>query len=148
MLPRQRLWGWTIVAGALLTASPARAQSDAEKMERLERQVELLQKQLKAVQDEIKRSKKRAERQEAANAAWVTTPNPSPPAVNEVNNAYETKSSYELKELESKPLPMVPGVKVTLGGYVAAETVFRQRNRLRIWGEFQRHSLSLLAAFQ
>jgi hypothetical protein len=134
MLPKQWLWGCAVVAGALLTVSPARAQSEAEKMERLERQVELLQRQLKAVQDEIKRSKKRTEREEPTNAAWVATPKPALPAVNEVSNAYETKSSYEPKTLESKPLPMIPGVKVTLGGYVAAESVFRQRNQVADMG--------------
>ena len=61
MLAKLRLLGSAVIAGWLLTTSPAAAQpqSDAEKMERLERQVDLLQKQLKAVQDEIKATKKK-----------------------------------------------------------------------------------------
>ena len=86
MLAKLRLLGCAIVAGWLLTPSPAAAQPQSdEKMERLERQVELLQKQLKAVQDEIKVSKKRAEKAAVQQAVYAATPPPAPPSTYEAN---------------------------------------------------------------
>ena len=131
MLPNLRFLAFAIVTGGLLTPGPgaAQPQSDAEKMERLERQVELLQKQLKAVQDEIKVTKKKAEKVEAAQAVHATTPKPAPPPT-----SYETKTSYEPKTNEAKYLPSLAGVKITLGGYVAAESVFRTHNQVADMG--------------
>jgi len=83
MLAKLRFLGCAVGAGWLLTNSPAaaQAQSDAEKMERLERQVDLLQKQLKAVQDEIKATKKKNEKAEAkaksVPALNASTPGPA-----------------------------------------------------------------------
>ena len=133
MLAKLRLLGCGAVSGWLLTTSPAaaQAQSDAEKMERLERQVELLQKQLKAVQDEIKATKKKAEKADAKAipAVNAATPSPAPTPI-----SFETNSSYEPKALGTKPLPSLAGVRVTLGGYVAAESVYRQRNEVADMG--------------
>jgi hypothetical protein len=82
MLAKLRLLGFGGVLGWLLMTSPAaaQAQSDAEKMERLERQVDLLQKQLKAVQGEIKATKKKTEKAQAkaVPAVNAATPNPAP----------------------------------------------------------------------
>jgi len=129
MLAKLRSLACAVVGGFLLTTSPAVAQPqlDAEKMERLERQVELLQKQLKAVQDEIKATKKKAEKAEtkAVPAVNAATPMPAPTPI-----SFETKTSYEPKELGTRPLPSLAGVRVTLGGYVAAESVLRQRNEV------------------
>src|SRR5262249_61145370 len=82
MLAKLRLLGCAVVAGWLLTTSPAAAQgqSDAEKMDRLERQVELLQKQLKAVQDEIKATKKKNEKADAKAGPAVNAERSTPPA--------------------------------------------------------------------
>ena len=133
MLAKLRLLGCGAVLGWLLTTSPAaaQAQSDAEKMERLERQVELLQKQLKAVQDEIKATKKKAEKADAKAipAVNAATPSPAPTPI-----SFETNTSYEPKALGTKPLPSLAGVRVTLGGYVAAESVYRQRNEVADMG--------------
>ena len=133
MLAKLRLLGCGAVSGWLLTTSPAaaQAQSDAEKMERLERQVELLQKQLKAVQDEIKATKKKAEKADAKAipAVNAATPSPAPTPI-----SFETNTSYEPKALGTKPLPSLAGVRVTLGGYVAAESVYRQRNEVADMG--------------
>ena len=129
MLAKLRSLACAVVGGFLLTTSPAVAQPqpDAEKMERLERQVELLQKQLKAVQDEIKATKKKAEKAEtkAVPVVNAATPMPAPTPI-----SFETKTSYEPKELGTRPLPSLAGVRVTLGGYVAAESVLRQRNEV------------------
>lgn len=64
MLAKQWLRGCAVIAGSLLThgLALAQTQSDADKMERLERQVELLQKQLKSVQDERSRRQERRPR--------------------------------------------------------------------------------------
>jgi hypothetical protein len=133
MLANLRLLGCAVVAGWLLTTSPAAAQpqSDAEKMERLQRQVDLLQKQLKAVQDEIKATKKKSEKTEAkaVPALYAATPMPAPPPI-----SFETKTSYEPKSPETKRFPSLAGVRVNLGGYVAAESVFRAHNEVADMG--------------
>jgi hypothetical protein len=91
----------------------AQSVSEAEKIDRLERQTELLQKQLKALQDELAHTRKRTDKVEAAQAAAP----PAPPA--------DSKSPI-LKAVA----PVTDKVKVTLGGYIAAETVWRQRNEV------------------
>jgi len=65
-----------IASTALLSAwmlapqtAAAQSVSEAEKIDRLERQTELLQKQLKALQDELAHTRKRTEKVEAAQAA-------------------------------------------------------------------------------
>src|SRR5215467_5183967 len=96
VLAKLRLLGCAVVAGWLLTTSPAAAQgqSDAEKMERLERQVELLQKQLKAVQDEIKATKKKkTEKVDAKAVPVVDAATPKPNTLPPIS--FETKTSYE-----------------------------------------------------
>src|SRR5215831_15331829 len=128
--------GCAVVASWLLMTNPAAAQaeSDAEKMERLERQVDLLQKQLKAVQDEIKATKKKTEKAEAK-AKSVPAVNAATPSPARTPMSFETKtSSYEPKAFEKRPLPSLAGVRVTLGGYVAAESVYRQRNEVADMG--------------
>lgn len=133
MLAKLRALACAVVGGWLLTTGPAAAQpqADAEKMERLERQVELLQKQLKAVQDEIKATKKKAQKAEtkAVPAVNAVAPMPAPTPI-----SFETKTSYEPKELGTRSLPSLAGVRVTLGGYVAAESVLRQRNEVADMG--------------
>ena len=127
---KQRLWGCAIIVSWLLTLSPAMAQQpDSEKIERLEPQTELLQKQLKALQQELKETKKKTEKVEAVQAVYAATPSPATPG------SYETKTSYEPKTAETKPLPSLAGVRVTLGGYVAAESVYRTHNQVADMGD-------------
>src|SRR6516165_4899292 len=135
MLAKLRLLACAIVAGWLLTIGPAAAQpqSDAEKMERLERQVDLLQKQLKAVQDEIKATKKKSEKAQAKAVPAVDAATPKPNTLPPIS--FETKTSYEPRSLETKRFPSLAGVRVTLGGYVAAESVFRARNEVADMGD-------------
>jgi hypothetical protein len=133
MLAKLRLLGCGVGASWLLTISPtaAQPQSDAEKMERLERQVDLLQKQLKAVKDEIRATKKKTGKAETKGVPAVdaATPRLAPTPI-----SFETKTSYEPKAFETKPLPSLAGVRVTLGGYAAAESVFRARNQVADMG--------------
>lgn len=127
MLAKQNSLACAIVVGWLLTPSPAAAQpqTDADKIERLQRQTELLEKQLKALQQEIKQTKKKAEKAEKVEAVE---------AVQTIVTPSYTPSAYEAKPAATRPLPSVPGVKVTLGGYVAAESVFRTHNQVADMG--------------
>src|SRR2546423_5075928 len=103
---RQKLMACTALLGAwLLVPVTAGAQSASDKIERLERQTELLQRQLKEIQAELARS--RAAPRAAAPAA--------PPAGTVFS--------------KGPPIPPPPErVKVTLGGFIAAESVWRQHN--------------------
>jgi hypothetical protein len=127
MRSKQFLMASTALVGLWLlapSAATAQSASDFDKIQMLERQTELLQKQLKEIKDELAQSRKKSEHAEAQRksdgAHTVSAPigmtpigMTSPPAV-----------------AKAKP-PLVPeGVKVTLGGFLAAETVTRQRNEV------------------
>jgi len=112
---------WGLMCGALVGASflaldPAAAQSvsDSEKIERLQRATEQLQKQLKTLQDEIAQTKKKTEKVEAKVEA-APARYPAAPA-----GALITKGP--------PPPPPPERVKVTLGGFVTADSVWRQHN--------------------
>jgi hypothetical protein len=96
----------------------AQSMSDAEKIERLERQTELLQKQLKALQAEIASTRKKTEKVEAvqANSVARAAAPPPPPDKGPI--------------LKAPTLAVTDKVKVTLGGFIAAESVWRQRNEV------------------
>jgi hypothetical protein len=106
------------------TTATAQSASDAGKIERLERQTELLlrqsemlQRQLKEVQEELARTRKKTERVEAKVEAAPAAYPASRPA-----GAVITKGP---------PIPPPPErVKLTVGGFIAAETVWRQRNQV------------------
>src|SRR5260370_20172374 len=112
---------WGLMCGALVGASflaldPAAAQSvsDSEKIERLQRATEQLQKQLKTLQDEIAKTRKKTEKVEAKVEA-APARYPAAPA-----GALITKGP--------PPPPPPERVKVTLGGFVTADSVWRQHN--------------------
>ncbi len=96
------------------SVAAAQAMSDAEKIERLERQTEALQKQLKALQNEIAQTRQRTAKVEAAQA---TAPRAAPPPPADKGPI-----------LKAPTLAISDKVKVTLGGFIAAESVWRQRN--------------------
>ena len=104
---KQKLMACTALLGAsLLVPATAGAQSASEKIERLERQTELLQRQLKEIQAELARSR----------AAPARAAAPAAPPAGTVFS-------------KGPPIPPPPErVKVTLGGFVAAESVWRQHN--------------------
>jgi hypothetical protein len=112
---KQKLMACTALLGAwLLVPATAGAQSASEKIERLERQTELLQQQLKALQAELAQTRKKTERVEAKVDAAPARPVAAPAGT------VFTKGP---------PAPPPPDrVKVTLGGFVAAESVWRQHN--------------------
>ena len=104
-----------VAAVSLLALEPALAQmSDTQKIEQLQRQTELLEKQLRALQAEIAQTKKKTEKVEPAQAAqakYVAQPPGDP------------KSPVMMKAP-----PLSEKIKITPGGFIAAETVFRSRN--------------------
>jgi hypothetical protein len=118
------------VAGLLLcTPVAAQSQIDDDKLERLQRRTEMLERELKALRQEIKKTKKDAEKlekvekSEPVQGPLQTTVEPS-----------HTLTSYETGVAPAKPLPSVAGVKVTLGGFVAAESVYRTHNQVADMG--------------
>jgi len=117
---KQKLMACTALLGVLLFhPATARAQSaEAQKIERLERQTELLQRQLKEIQQELAQTRRKTEKVEAKVDAAPARYSAGPPA-----------GGYAKGPL---PLPPPPPerVKVTLGGFIAAESVWRQRNQV------------------
>jgi type II secretory pathway pseudopilin PulG len=97
-----------LLGGSLLATVPAAAQSttDTDKLERLQRQTEQLQNQIKALQAEIAQTKRKTEKVEAVQASYAAQP------------------------LATKAPKWSDKVKVTLGGFFAAESVFRTRNEV------------------
>ncbi len=115
-----------LVGASLLALDPTTAQSlsDSEKIERLQRQTEQLQKQLKALQEEIALTKKKTEKVEAAQAKEAA------PA----GHAAPTPDRDPTKSPIAKAPAWTDKVKVTLGGFVTADTVFRARNQVNDTG--------------
>jgi hypothetical protein len=113
-LKRELLACTALLGMWLLVPTAATAQSaEAAKIDRLERQTELLQKQLKEIQEELARTRRKTERVEAKVEAAPARYPAGPPAV----------------VSKGPPIPPPPErVKLTLGGFLAAETVWRQHN--------------------
>src|SRR5262249_23225978 len=111
---KQKLMACTALLGVwLFHPAIAGAQSaDAQKIEKLERQTEMLQRQLQEIQEELARTRGQNERVEARVEAAPARYAAPPPMV--------TKGP--------PPPPPPERVKVTLGGFIAAETVWRQHN--------------------
>jgi hypothetical protein len=102
------------VGAWLLIPATASAQSasQAEKIRNLERQTELLQAQLKELKGEIARMRK-------VESAPAARPAGSP----------ATSVSAPITKGPPPPAP-AEKVKVTVGGFISAETVWRQRNEV------------------
>jgi len=144
---KQKLMACSALLGAWLVApGAASAQtSDADKIQALERQTQLLQKQLqeqselmrrqselmqqqlKEVKDELARTRGKTEKVEAssqkveAKAAAPSLP-AAPPRQSAKSPIFKAPPAAEEK------------VKVTLGGFVTADTVWRQRNMVADMG--------------
>jgi len=100
---------------SLLALEPALAQStDSQKIEQLQRQTELLEKQIKALKEEIAQTRKKTEKVESAQAVYAAH-TPTQPT--------DPKSPVMMKAPS-----ILDKVKITPGGFIAAETVFRSRN--------------------
>ena len=98
---------------SLLALEPALAQStDSQRIEQLQRQTDLLEKQIKALKEEIAQTRKKTEKVESAQAVYAAQTPPSDP-----------KSPVVMKAPS-----ILEKVKITPGGFIAAESVFRSRN--------------------
>ena len=104
---------------SLLALEPALAQSDSQRIEQLQRQTDLLEKQIKALKEEIAQTRKKAEKVESVQAVY----------------AAQTPTSSDPKSpVIPKAPPLMERVKITPGGFFAAETVFRSRNMVNDMG--------------
>src|SRR5437016_324927 len=109
---KQTLMAGSALVGAWLlmpASASAQSASEAEKIRNLERQTELLQAQLKELKGEIARMRK-------VETAPAVHPAPAP--------------SGGYVKAPPPPPPPGPKVKVTVGGFIAAESVWRQRNEV------------------
>ena len=104
----------TFALGAANAQSPA---PDLDKVDRMQRQMEQLQEQMKQVKGELVEAKKKAA--EAKSEI---------PAV--FNGAY----GADLKAFATKAPSILDRVKLTWGGYLVAETVYRQHNTVSDMG--------------
>jgi hypothetical protein len=117
MHSKWRLMYGVLVGASFLAIEPVAAQSpsDSEKIERLQRQTEQLQKQLKTLQEEIALTKKKTEKVEAAQAKDV------------VQAGHAAQPPDPTKSPIAKAPAWTDRVKLTVGGFVTADTVFRTR---------------------
>jgi hypothetical protein len=120
MHSKWRLMYGVLVGASFLAIEPVAAQSpsDSEKIERLQRQTEQLQKQLKTLQEEIALTKKKTEKVEAAQAKDV------------VQAGHAAQPPDPTKSPIAKAPAWTDRVKLTVGGFVTADTVFRTRNQV------------------
>ena len=105
-------------AASLLALNSALAQpiTDSEKIDRLQRQTELLEQQIKALKSEIAQTRKKTERVETVQAAHAA------------QAAAQTPPPRDPKSPMIKAPALSDKVKITLGGFISADTVWRQRN--------------------
>jgi len=112
MTIKNRLHVVLLAAFAGATLVPAYAVADDAQSERLQRQIDALQSQLQSLQKQVRETKK-AQREASAQAA----------------QAPAAQAQTDGPRLPFKaPIAMPGGVKMTWGGFLAAEAVYRQHN--------------------
>ena len=110
-------------AASLLALNSALAQpmTNSEKIDRLQRQTELLEQQIKALKAEIAQTRKKTERVESVQAAQAAAPAPQ-----------DARAADAPRDPKSPPMMKAPAladkIKITLGGFISADTVWRQHN--------------------
>jgi len=111
----KRHW-WLLATTAIFAAGAANAQSpapDLDKVDRMQRQMEQLQEQMKQVKSELVEAKRKAAEAKAE----------VPPAF---NGAYGADKPFPAKAAPS----IVDKVKLTWGGFLEADTVYRTHNEV------------------
>jgi hypothetical protein len=109
----KRHW-WLLATTAIFAAGAANAQSpapDLDKVDRMQRQMEQLQDQMKQVKSDLVEAKKKAAEAKA-----------------EIPAAFNGAYGADLKPFPAKAPSILDRVKLTWGGFLAAETVYRQHN--------------------
>ena len=109
---RLRLLMLGTFAGAVL--APVYAAADDAQTERLQRQIDMLQRQLQSLQKQVSESK-RAQPVQAAQGSAVP------------DGAY-ARADGPRPPFKAPIIPTPAGVKLTWGGFLAAEAVYRQHN--------------------
>jgi outer membrane murein-binding lipoprotein Lpp len=102
-----------VCVGALvLCGGPSRAQtaSDSDKVDQLQRQLDQVQQQMKTLKGEIAQAKKKSADADA------------------LQNAYGADQAARPRSPLVKAMPAMERVHITLGGFFAAETAWRQHN--------------------
>jgi hypothetical protein len=115
----KRHW-WLLATTAIFAAGSAHAQSpapDLDKVEQMQRQMEQLQQQMKQVKVDLVEAKKKAAE-----------------AKGEVPAAFNGAYGADLKPFPTKAPSILDRVKLTWGGFLAAETVYRQHNTVSDMG--------------
>ena len=105
---------WLLATTAIFAAGAANAQTpapDLDKVERMQRQMEQLQEQMKQVKSDLVEAKKKAAEAKA-----------------EIPAAFNGAYGADLKPFPAKAPSILDRVKLTWGGFLAAETVYRQHN--------------------
>lgn len=146
---RQKLMACSALLGALLLvpgAALAQSMSDAEKIQALERQTELLQKQLqeqselmrrqselmqqqlKEVKDELAHARSRTEKVEARSQKLDASSQKMEVSAQARPALPATPPRDPKSPIIKAPAAAEPKVKVTLGGFISADTVWRQHN--------------------
>jgi hypothetical protein len=114
------LFGSLCVGASVLTPILAHAQSSqdtSDRIDRLQRLLEQQQEQIKALKSEIAQAKKKP---------VVATDDPQ--------GAYGADVAVRPAKAPYTKAPVAPPVKLTWGGFLAAETVYRQRNTVSDMG--------------
>src|SRR5271169_2333807 len=109
----KRHW-WLLATTAIFAAGAANAQTpapDLDKVDRMQRQMEQLQEQMKQVKSDLVEAKKKAAEAKA-----------------EIPPAFKGAYGADLKPFPAKAPSIIDRVKLTWGGFLVAETVYRQHN--------------------
>jgi hypothetical protein len=106
----KRHWGMLATVAIFASGSAGAQSPDADQVERMQRQMEQLQVQMKQVKGELEDAKKKAEAKAEIPAAF--------------NGAY----GADLRPFPAKAPSIIDRVKLTWGGFLAAESVYRQHN--------------------
>jgi hypothetical protein len=115
----KRHW-WLLATTAIFAAGAANAQSpapDLDKVDRMQRQMEQLQEQMKQVKSDLVEAKKKAAEAKA-----------------EIPAAFHGAYGADLKPFPTKAPSILDRVTLTWGGYLAADTVYRQHNTVSDMG--------------
>jgi hypothetical protein len=113
------LFGSVCLGASVLTPILAQAQSSpdtADKLDRMQRLLEQQQEQIKALKGEMAQAKKR------------------PVAPDDAQGAYAADVAVKPGKAPLLKAPPPPSVKMTWGGFLAAESVFRQRSTVSDMG--------------
>src|SRR5580700_10738593 len=107
----RRHWGMLATVAIFASGSAGAQSPDTDQIERMQRQMEQLQVQMKQVKGELEDAKKKEAEAKA-----------------EIPAAFKGAYGADLKPFPAKAPSILDRVKLTWGGFLAAETVYREHN--------------------